>query len=85
MDEYEPLPETTRIMTPSGGAHLYFAMPEGEPPLPIRQDWLQDVDIPWQVPVPPSAKLIKHALRSRDMSKPDDGRALPPVRVGAVS
>ena len=32
MKEYEPLPETTSVITPSGGMHLYYAMPEGEPP-----------------------------------------------------
>jgi Bifunctional DNA primase/polymerase, N-terminal len=56
--EYGPLPETTRVITPSGGMHLYYAMPEGEPPLPFKPGWLPSVDIPWVVPVPPSAKLI---------------------------
>jgi hypothetical protein len=56
--EYEPLPETTRVITPSGGMHLYYAMPEGEPPVRCRTGWLSSVDIPWLVPVPPSAKLI---------------------------
>jgi Bifunctional DNA primase/polymerase, N-terminal len=32
MEEYGPLPETTSVITPSGGTHLYYAMPEGEPP-----------------------------------------------------
>jgi hypothetical protein len=56
--EYEPLPETTRVITPSGGMHLYYALPEGEPPLPFKPGWLPGVDIPWVVPVPPSAKLV---------------------------
>jgi hypothetical protein len=55
--EYGPLPETTRVITPSGGMHLYYAMPEGEPPVHGRVGWLPGVDIPWHVPVPPSAKL----------------------------
>jgi hypothetical protein len=38
--------------------HLYYAMPVGEPPLPFEPGWLPGIDIPWQVPVPPSAKLI---------------------------
>jgi Bifunctional DNA primase/polymerase, N-terminal len=58
MEEYGPLPETTSVVTPSGGMHLYYAMPEGEPPVRCRVGWLPGVDIPWQVPVPPSAKLI---------------------------
>ena len=58
MNEYELLPETTRVITPSGGMHLYYAIPEGEPPMPFRPGWLPGVDIPWMVPVPPSAKLI---------------------------
>ena len=33
-------------------------MPEGEPSIPFRPGWLPGVDIPWMVPVPPSAKLI---------------------------
>ena len=57
MEEYGPLPETTSVITPSGGTHLYYAMPEGEPPVPGRVGWLPGVDIPWHVPVPPSAKL----------------------------
>jgi hypothetical protein len=57
MEEYGPLPETTCVITPSGGMHLYYAMPEGEPPVPGRVGWLPGVDIPWHVPVPPSAKL----------------------------
>jgi hypothetical protein len=56
--EYEPLPETTRVITPSGGMHLYYAMPEGEPPVLGKTGWLPSVDIPWMVPVPPSAKLV---------------------------
>ena len=56
--EYEPLPETTSVITPSGGMHLYYAVPEGEPPVRCRVGWLPGVDIPWMVPVPPSAKLI---------------------------
>jgi hypothetical protein len=56
--EYEPLPETTRVITPSGGMHLYCAMPEGEPPLLFKPGWLPGVDIPWVVPVPPSARLV---------------------------
>jgi Bifunctional DNA primase/polymerase, N-terminal len=31
MEEYAPLPETTSGITPSGGMHLYHAMPKGEP------------------------------------------------------
>jgi hypothetical protein len=58
MEEYEPLPETTRVITPSGGTHLHYAMPEGEPPVRCRVGWLPGVDIPWLVPVPPSAKLV---------------------------
>jgi hypothetical protein len=58
MNEYqESLPETTSVTTPSGGRHLYYAMPEGEPPVPFRPGWLPGVDIPWMVPVPPSAKF----------------------------
>jgi hypothetical protein len=57
MEQYEPLPETTRVITPSGGTHLYYAMPEGEPPVRCRVGWLPGVDIPWLIPVPPSAKL----------------------------
>jgi hypothetical protein len=57
MDEYEPLPETSWVRTPSLGQHLYFAWPEGEPPLPHVVGWLPGVDVPWQVAVPPSAKL----------------------------
>jgi hypothetical protein len=57
MEEYGPLQETMSVITPSGGTHLYYAMPEGEPPVPGRVGWLPGVDIPWQVPVPPSAKL----------------------------
>jgi hypothetical protein len=71
MDEYEPLPQTSWVLTPSLGQHLYFAWPEGEPLLPHVVGWLPSVDIPWQVPVPPSAKLIKHAFRSSEMSKPE--------------
>jgi Bifunctional DNA primase/polymerase, N-terminal len=56
--EYGPLPETTSVITPSGGMHLYYAVPEGEPPVRCRVGWLPGVDIPWVVPVPPSAKLI---------------------------
>jgi hypothetical protein len=41
-----------------GGMHLYYAMPEGEPSIPFRPGWLPGVDLPWMVPVPPSAKLI---------------------------
>jgi Bifunctional DNA primase/polymerase, N-terminal len=59
MDEYEPLPQTSWVLTPSLGQHLYFAWPEGEPPLPHVVGWLQGVDVPWQVAVPPSAKLYK--------------------------
>ena len=33
MEEYAPLPETTSGITPSGGMHLYHAMPKGEPPV----------------------------------------------------
>jgi hypothetical protein len=58
--EYGPLPETMRVITPSGGMHLYYAMPEGEPRVRFRVGWLPGVDIPWLVPVPPSAKLIRH-------------------------
>ncbi len=57
MEQYEPLPETTGVITPSGGTHLYYAMPEGEPPLRCRVGWLPGVDVPWLIPVPPSAKL----------------------------
>jgi hypothetical protein len=46
------------VITPSGGMHLYYAMPEGEPPVRCRVGWLPGVDIPWLVPVPPSAKLV---------------------------
>jgi hypothetical protein len=56
--EYEPLPETTLVITRSGGMHLYYAMPEGEPPLLFKPGWLPGVDIPWVVPVPPSARLV---------------------------
>jgi hypothetical protein len=58
MEEYEPLPETMSVITPSGGTHLYYAMPEGEPPVRCRVGWLPGVDIPWLVPVPPSARLV---------------------------
>jgi hypothetical protein len=58
MEEYEPLPETTSVITPSGGTHLYYAMPDGEPPVRCRVGWLPGVDIPWLVSVPPSAKLV---------------------------
>jgi hypothetical protein len=58
MEEYEPLPETASVITPSGGTHIYYAMPEGEPPVRCRVGWLPGVDIPWLVPVPPSAKLV---------------------------
>jgi hypothetical protein len=68
MEEYGPLPETTSVITPSGGMHLYYAMPEGEPPVPGRVGWLPGVDIPWQVPVPPSAKLIKQQLQDSSRS-----------------
>jgi hypothetical protein len=64
MNEYEPLPETTRVITPSGGMHLYYAMPEGEPSIRFRPGWLPGVDIPWMVPVPPSAKLIMQKAQS---------------------
>ena len=50
MEQYEPLPETTGVITPSGGTHLYYAMPEGEPPLRCRVGWLPGVDIPWLMP-----------------------------------
>jgi Bifunctional DNA primase/polymerase, N-terminal len=56
--EYGPLPETTCVITPSGGTHLYYAMPEGEPQVRCRVGWVPGVDIPWLVPVPPSAKLV---------------------------
>jgi hypothetical protein len=59
MDEYEPLPETSWLLTPSLGQHLYFAWPEGEPPLPHVVGWRPGVDVPWQVAVPPSAKLYR--------------------------
>ena len=36
MEEYGPLPETTSVITPSGGMHLYYAMPEDEPPVPAE-------------------------------------------------
>jgi hypothetical protein len=68
MNEYELLPDTTRVITPSGGMHLHYAMPEGEPPVPGRVGWLPGVDIPWQVPVPPSAKLIKQQLQDSSRS-----------------
>jgi hypothetical protein len=72
MNEYkERLPETTSVSTPSGGTHLYYAMPEGEPPVPFRPGWLPGVDIPWHVPLPPSAKLITQKLQGGSMSKPD--------------
>ena len=61
--QYEPLPETTGVITPSGGTHLYYAMPEGEPPVRCRVGWLPGVDIPWLVPVPPSAKLTAGEIR----------------------
>jgi hypothetical protein len=68
MEEYGPLPETTSVITPSGGTHLYYAMPEGEPPVPGRVGWLPGVDIPWHVPVPPSAKLITQTFQDLSMS-----------------
>jgi hypothetical protein len=72
MNEYqERLPETTRVTTPSGGQHLYFAVPDGEPPMRIRQGWLPGVDIPWMVPVPPSAKWSLRKLQDGSMSRPD--------------
>jgi Bifunctional DNA primase/polymerase, N-terminal len=69
LDEYqERLPETTSVTTPSSGRHLHFAAPEGEPPVPIRQGWLPGVDIPWMVPVPPSAKWSLPKLQDGSMS-----------------
>jgi hypothetical protein len=53
MEKYAPLAETTSGITPSGGMHLYHAMPKGEPP--VEGGWLPSVDIAWLVPVPPSA------------------------------
>jgi hypothetical protein len=57
MDEYEPLPDVPWVRTPSGGIHLYFTLPEGEPPLPIANGYLRGVDLPGQVAAPPSVKL----------------------------
>ena len=72
MDEYgEELPDTSWVKTPSGGVHLWFAWPEGEPPVPVSIGWLPGVDVPWQVAVPPSAKLVRWASQESWMSKPE--------------
>jgi bifunctional DNA primase/polymerase-like protein len=72
MNRYqERLPETTSVTTPSGGTHLYYAMPEGDPSIPFRPGWLPGVDIPWLVPVPPSAKWRLQKLQDGSLSMPD--------------
>jgi len=67
----ESLPETTSVTTPSGGTHLYYALPEGEPPVLGRVGWLPGVDIPWMVPVPPSAKWSLQRLQDGSISRPN--------------
>lgn len=81
----EELPETTKITTPPGGTHWYYLMQEGEPPVPFRPGWLPNVDIPWQVPVPPSAKLIKQKFQDSSMSKPDTAEIYIPYQWASIA
>ena len=48
--------------TPSGGTHYWFRWPADQPVPGHVVGWLHGVDVPWQVAVPPSHRLVVDGL-----------------------
>jgi hypothetical protein len=63
----EELPPTTLVRTPSSGLHAYFSLGGAEPV--IKPSFLENVDVPAQVPLPPSCNSTPRPTMTRTVTQ----------------